>query len=51
MKIVLVHLCGMDENTEVKIRERVSSKDDTALIFKNSINPEDSKEIECVNEY
>ena len=38
-EIVLVHLCGMDENTEVKIRERESSKDDTALILKHSINP------------
>ena len=50
-EIVLVHLCGMDENTEVKIRERASSKDDTALILKHSINPEDGKEIEFVNEY
>ena len=41
----------MDENTEVKIRERASSKDDTALILKHSINPEDGKEIEFVNEY
>lgn len=41
----------MDEITEVKIRERASSKEDIALNLKHSINPEDSKEIECVNEY
>ena len=40
-EIVLVHLCGMDENTEVKIRERASSKDDIVVLFKPIINPDE----------